>query len=368
MNKDRFYMKEALSLAERGRGKVYPNPLVGAIVVKKGRIVGKGFHAYYGGPHAEMIALRCAGCRAKGATLYVTLEPCSTYGKTPPCTLAILKSGLKRVVIATLDPNPVNRGKGRAFLVKNGISVKVGIEKDAARCQNASFFKYQTLGLPFVQLKLAQSLDGKIASYAGDSKWISSTNSRRLVHKLRAQSQAVLVGYRTALIDNPCLNIRDYKRTNGYQPLRVVLDPWLKLPLSLNVFNVRRQSTVVIASLRNRHSAKWKQLERRGVKLVGVTSDSRVFNIKEAMARLADMGVINILVEGGGETAASFLEKRLVDKVCFFIAPKIIGGRLAKTSIEGNGVKEIRKAVTVKDVSVKTIGKDILVEGTPNYS
>lgn len=367
MKRDSFFMREALRLAERGGARTYPNPLVGAVVVRKGRIVGRGFHEYFGAPHAEVMALRQAHSSSNGSTLYVTLEPCSTHGKTPPCVPEIIKNGVKRVVIAVLDPNAVHYGRGRKLLRRSGVKVTVGVERKSAEAQNVSFFKYHRTGLPFIHLKMAQSLDGKIASTTGDSKWITEGPARRFVHELRRKAQAVLVGSRTALLDNPRLNVRlGGKRRYGH-PVRIVLDANLRLSPALRIFKTAGQDTWIITKSSLKGSPRWRRLEKRGVKLISAPYRSGKINLRQVMRELAHRGIINILVEGGGETSASFIKERLVDKVTFLVAPKIIGGREAKTSVEGEGVRKVSQALKLESVTVRKIGDDICIEGVPVY-
>jgi len=304
------YMQLALDLAKQGQGKTSPNPMVGAVIVKNSHIIGKGYHKKFGGPHAEINALKQAGARAKDATMYVTLEPCRFFGKTPPCTDAIIKSGIKKVVAATRDPNPKSRGRGIAILRRNKIKVDVGLMKKEAQALNEPFNKFITTGMPHVTLKMAQSLDGKIAARTGESKWISCGESRRLVYKLRRQVDAVIVGANTARIDKP----------------------------------------------------RMKQARKKIV--VGSAKKDKV-NLKQFLKGLANKGITSILCEGGGEIAWSLLAEGLVDKLLIFISPKIIGGRDAKTSVEGSGIARMKDAIRLKNIEITTIGKDVLIECLP---
>lgn len=301
---DEKYMRIALELAKRGMGKTSPNPMVGAVVVKSKRIVGKGYHRKAGLPHAEIYALKEAGPKARGATLYVTLEPCNSYGRTPPCGPAIFKSGVKRIVVAAKDPNPVNHNKGIKYLKKKGIEVKVGLLREDAERLNEAYNKFITKGLPFVTIKAAMSLDGKIATRTGDSKWISCRRSRQFVKKLRREADAVLVGRNTYLKDRPRL---------------------------------------------------------KGVKHKVVLGKGRI-DLRKALLELAKFGVMHVLIEGGGEVIASAIEKKLVDRIYIFIAPKIIGGRDAITPVEGKGIDKISCALQVCDMQTERIGKDILIK------
>ncbi len=301
------FMQRALELAARGKSSVSPNPCVGCVIVKNGKIVGEGHHEEFGGPHAEVIALRKAGPLAAGATAYITLEPCTHWGKTPPCAPIVINAGIKRVIIAMKDPNPIVSGNGIAELRKARIKTEVGIEEKAARHLNRSYILWMTEKRPYVVLKMAMTLDGKIASKAGESKWISSETSRRLVHKLRAESDAVLVGSRTAMLDKPTLTSHGH----GRDPLKIILQ--------------------------------------------------RKTNLKTLLSSLATNNVAQLLVEGGGETAWRFVSENLVDELYFFIAPKILGGRDAISPVEGEGFKRIKDALPLHDLSVTRVEQDILV-------
>lgn len=328
-------MQLALALAEKGRGRVSPNPCVGGVVVRGGRLVAKGYHATFGGPHAEVVALRAAGKKARGATLYVTLEPCCTFGKTPPCTDELIASGVKRVVVGTLDPNPRHRGRGISLLRRKGIDVTVGVEELSARALIREFSRWITRKIPYVIVKEAMTLDGKIATRTGDSRWVSGPQARRWVHALRARVDAIAVGSRTALKDNPRLTARG-GRSNGHQPLRVVLSSRRRLPARLNL---------VSDALRDKT---W--ISGNGC------------SIPALLKELGKKGITSLLVEGGGETAARFVEARAVDKLYLFVAPKIAGGRNAVTPVEGRGIAAMARALPLKKWSWKTIGKDLLIE------
>ncbi len=339
-SEDEKYIKAALELAKKAKGMTSPNPCVGAIVVKDGKVVGKGFHRFAGGPHAEIYALRQAGKKAKGATMYVSLEPCSHYGRTPPCTDTIIRSGIKRLVAAIKDPNPVNNGRGLRILRSHGIKTVVGFLETEACELNEDFIKYITNKLPFVTVKVAQSLDGKIATRTGDSKWITGGKAREFVHKLRSEHDAVMVGAGTILKDDPLLTAR-VRGTRVKQPLRIILAGRTKIPDKARIFN-SKGGNVLIASTKD--------------------NSGRV-DIRSLLRELAKREVTSVLIEGGGETVASALEAGLVDKVYFFIASKIIGGRKATTSVEGEGVEKAGKAIRLKKMSYRKIGDDLLIEG-----
>ncbi|MDD5072503.1 MAG: bifunctional diaminohydroxyphosphoribosylaminopyrimidine deaminase/5-amino-6-(5-phosphoribosylamino)uracil reductase RibD [Candidatus Omnitrophica bacterium] len=339
-SEDEKYIKIALELAKKAKGMTSPNPCVGAVIVKRGRIVGSGYHKFAGGPHAEIYALRQAGKEAEGATMYISLEPCSRFGRTPPCTDAIIRSGIKRVVAAIKDPNPVNNGRGLRILRIRGIKTSVGFLDAEARELNEDFIKYITKKMPFVAVKIAQSLDGKIATRAGDSKWITGDKAREFVHKLRSEHDAVMVGAGTVLKDDPLLTAR-VKGKRAKQPLRVILAGRTRIPDKARIFN-SKGGDVVIAATKKR--------------------DGRV-DIKSLLVELAKRQITSVLIEGGGETVASALDAGVVDKVYFFIAPKIIGGRKSTTSVEGKGVGKAGKAIRLKKISFRKIGDDFLAEG-----
>ncbi|MDP3804868.1 MAG: bifunctional diaminohydroxyphosphoribosylaminopyrimidine deaminase/5-amino-6-(5-phosphoribosylamino)uracil reductase RibD [Candidatus Omnitrophota bacterium] len=353
------YMRNAISLARKATGKTGPNPVVGAVVVKGGRIVGAGYHKKAGLPHAEVNALKAAGKRAMGATLYVTLEPCDHFGKTPPCTEAVIKSGIKKVVIAMKDPNPVNNGRGIRKLKKYGISTYAGILQEEAVSMNKPYIKFITKGLPYVTIKAAGSLDGKIAARTGDSKWISSEASRRYVQGLRARADAVMVGVNTVIKDDPIL-MSWLKKAK--QPIRVIVDSRLRTPLNAKIFSRIGQSPVIIATAKK--SKKIKSYVHKGaeVAVTGSSGGGRV-DLKRLLKILAKKGVMNVLVEGGGELNAGFIEEGLADRMLFFISPKIIGGRDAVTSVEGRGVTAVKDAMLLRGVKVRRFGDDILIEG-----
>lgn len=347
-------MKRALTLAKEGEGKVNPNPLVGAVVVKEGKIIGEGYHKEFGGPHAEVFALEEAGHKAKGADLYINLEPCVSYPKkkTPPCVERIIKSGIKRVFIAMRDPHPKIRGRGIKALKEAGIKVKEGILTEEAKKLNEIYIKYITTGKPFVLLKMAMTADGKIASKVGDSRWISSKKSRQIVHKLRGKFKAVLVGINTVLQDDPQLTLRDAK---GRNPLRIILDSKGKIPLSAKVLNQKTAKTVIATAEISK--AKEEKLRQLGVEIWRLGENKGRISLKSLIERLAKEGIDSLMIEGGATVAYSFIEEGLVDKVIFFIAPKIIGGE-APTPVGGVGLEKIKEAFWIREVSVKMVEGD----------
>lgn len=360
-HEDSLWMGRALELAELGRAFVSPNPLVGACVVKNGKLIAEGYHAKFGGPHAEAVALKSAGKKAKGATLYVTLEPCSSWAKTPPCTEAILKAGITRVVFAAPDPTKANGGKATRALRAKKIKVETGLLKEDALLQNEAFFKYVKTSLPFVTLKMAQTLDGKIATASGRSKWISSKAAREFVQDLRLEQDAILVGKNTLLKDNPTLipKNRSLKDKADLKPWRVLIDPKLKAPKGANVFKGSPLTLVVIDA----SDRKVPNRAHPGSILIPIRTEKNKIVLKDLLKKLGSLGISKVLVEGGGELAWSFLNEGLVDKINWIIAPKIIGGRKALTSVEGDGVTDLKKAYALKNARVSLLGKDVLYEG-----
>ena len=354
-----YYMNLAMKLAEKAKGRTSPNPMVGAIVVKDGRIVGKGYHKKAGTSHAEVIALDAAGKKAKGATLYVTLEPCAHLGRTGPCVDRIIKAQVKEVIVGMIDPNPLNDGKGINILKQQRIKVDVGLLEDKLRKLNESFIKYITKRRPFVTVKVAQSLDGKIATKTGDSKWITSDRSRGFAHRLRQNYDAIMVGINTILRDNSKLEAWFSKK----QLIKIVVDSQLSTPQDANIFS--KNSSVVIVTL---PISPGQETENRKVlagkaKILEVKEKAGQVNLRDMMKKLAQLEITNILVEGGGTLIGSLFDEGLVDKVLFFISPKIIGGKEAISSVMGKGISRIDSAIKLKDLSFKRIGEDFLIEG-----
>ncbi len=357
------YMRLALRLAAKAKGKTRPNPMVGAILVRRGQVVGQGFHQRAGLPHAEVIALRRAGARARGATLYVTLEPCSHTGRTGPCVEAILRAGVKKVVAAMPDPNPKVRGRGLQRLRAHGVKTRVGLLSPQARSINRVFVTWMTRRRPFVTVKVAQSLDGKIATVAGESRWISSPAARRWAHGLRSQADAVLVGVETVLKDDPRLTVRLGK--GNVQPIRVILDSHLRTPSTARLFSFR--SPVVIAAARSAPSQRQSRLERAGAEVLRLPSRQGRVDLRVLLRELAKREISHLLIEGGGEAIASAFKAKAVDRVAWLIAPKIIGGRRAPTAVGGDGVSRISKAIPLVNVSGRFLGPDLLVEGDVHW-
>lgn len=348
------YIRRALELAVRGEGNVEPNPMVGAVVARNGAIVGEGFHRRFGGPHAEVYALGQAGPKARGSTLYVNVEPCCPHRKkTPPCTDLVIRSGIREVVVAMRDPNPEVDGRGLALLRKAGIRVRTGILEGTARRLNAGFIKWRTRGLPYVIAKWAMSMDGKIATRTGDSKWITSPSVRRRARLLRNRVQAVLVGSRTALLDDPSLEAPK-KRI-----LRVVMDTLAQLPVDSCLVRSAKRSPVYVAIGTSAPPGRARALLARGCRV----RRSESLNLRTVLQSLATEGISKVLIEGGGEILASAFEEQLVDEVVAYIAPKIVGGRDAKTPCEGEGVARMSQALGLEDVTVNVFGGEIEVRG-----
>ena len=351
-------MTLALQLAGRGRGKTSPNPLVGAVIARRGKIVGKGYHRRVGESHAEVNALKDAGSLARGSTLYVNLEPCSHWGRTPPCTEIIIKSGIAEVVIASRDPNPLVKGKGMRKLRSAGIKVRSGILRKPALRLNEAYLKYITTGKPFVILKVAASLDGKIATSEGESKWITCPRARDYGRRRRREVAGILVGIGTVLADDPGLRAKGGKRKeSGPGPVRIILDRQLRIPLQARVLG----GPVIIATTRRASPEKRKALEKQGAKILIIKEKEDKLDLRELVKELGSLGIASLLVEGGGEVNTSFLKENLVDKILFFIAPKIIGG--TKSAVGELGISRLRNALRLSDITLNRFGDNFLVEG-----
>ncbi|MFQ5796362.1 MAG: bifunctional diaminohydroxyphosphoribosylaminopyrimidine deaminase/5-amino-6-(5-phosphoribosylamino)uracil reductase RibD [Candidatus Bipolaricaulia bacterium] len=359
--KEERYMIRALELARRGEGGVNPNPLVGALIVSAGRIVGEGYHREFGGPHAEVYALEAAGDRTDGADLYVTLEPCAHYGRTPPCVDRIITGGINRVIIAMEDPYPEVSGRGIQRLRDAGIEVEAGILESEARQVNEIYLKYVTTGVPFVLLKMAMTADGKIATRTGDSRWISSKASRRRVHELRNRFSAILVGINTVLADDPELTVR---LVPGRDPVRIVLASNGAIPLEAKLLNLESRAKTIVATTGAISRQKRMALEERGAEVwtLDAGEDGRV-DPRALIAKLGEAKIDSLLIEGGSAVAASFIEASLVDKLLLFIAPKIVGGIQALTPVGGTGREWIEAAAQLRDVSVEMVDGDVAYVG-----
>jgi diaminohydroxyphosphoribosylaminopyrimidine deaminase/5-amino-6-(5-phosphoribosylamino)uracil reductase len=346
--------------------------LVGAVIVKDGQIIGEGWHALYGGPHAEIMAFQSLNASAEGATLYVTLEPCSHFGKTPPCVDAIIAHKISKVVVAMLDPNPLVSGRGIQMLTEHGITVKTGILESESADLNEPFLKFIQAGCPLIVVKTAMTLDGKLASATGDSKWISNAASRQLVHKMRNKYSGIMVGIGTVLADDPSLTTRletdDYTadpKPTASDPHRIIVDTHARTPLTAKVLNLPDSkamtiiATTELAPLENRLA-----LEAKGATVLTLPSKDGHVDLKALMIKLGEMHIDSVLVEGGSELNFSLFNEQLVDRVFSFIAPKIIGGRNAKTPVAGEGIAMMRDAIQLENVKVSMIESDILIEAT----
>lgn len=357
-------MQEALSLARLALGEVSPNPAVGAVVVRDGEIVGRGYTQPPGQAHAEAVALEQAGEAARGASLYVTLEPCCHYGKTPPCTEAIIQAGLSEVHVAIIDPNPVVNGKGLEALKQAGIKVIVGENNDEAREIVEAYIKFITTGVPFVTAKFAMSLDGKIAASSGDSKWISSEPSRNYSHSLRNQHDAIMAGINTVLKDDPRLTVRCGNGRGGTshkQPVRVIVDSYARTPLNAQVLNESGQTIVAIGS--EVSSRRKQHLREMGAHLLELPVVNGFIDLKQLITELGKKNITSIMVEGGGSVLGSLFDQHLVDKVVAFIAPVIIGGESAKSPVGGQGADTVAQAFWLDNVKYTGFEDDIMVSG-----
>jgi diaminohydroxyphosphoribosylaminopyrimidine deaminase/5-amino-6-(5-phosphoribosylamino)uracil reductase len=352
-------MRRALALARRGRGRTSPNPMVGAVVAKAGRIIAEGYHRRAGEPHAEALALQRAGPEARGATLYVTLEPCCHHGRTPPCTDAIIASGVRRVVAAMRDPNPLVAGKGLRRLRRAGIEVEVGLLEEQARRLNEAYCHRITTGRPFVTLKLAASLDGKIATRTGSSRWITAQAARLHVHRLRAESDAVMVGIGTALADDP--------RLTGQlgamrQPIRVVVDSRARLPTDAAMLREPGGPVIVAATLRAPRS-RVAALRRAGAEVLLLRERQGRVDLRALLEALGRRGITSLLVEGGSEIAGSLLDAHLVNKFVLFLAPILVGGARAPMIAAGRGVARLSEALRLDRLAVRRLGPDLVITG-----
>lgn len=354
------FMKRAILLSKRGMGFVNPNPLVGAVIVKDGKVIGEGYHEFYGGPHAEVNAFNNASGNVKGAVMYVTLEPCSHYGKTPPCVDKIIEKKISKVYIGLLDPNPLVMGRGIQKLLDHGIEVKVGLLDKEIKKLNEIFIKYITTKKPFCIMKTAMTLDGKIATTSGDSKWITNEKSRQYVHKIRHQVSAIMVGIGTILKDDPSLTTR-LKKGEGRDPVRIIVDSKGSLPLDSAIYKTGNKENTIIAVSENVDIDKFKQLEKK-LNVIIIPQKGDGIDLKYLFAFLGEKGIDSILLEGGGKLNFSALQANLVDKIISFIAPKVIGGKDAITPVEGQGIAHIGEAKEVERLKVYRFDDDIMIE------
>ncbi|MEN6413675.1 MAG: bifunctional diaminohydroxyphosphoribosylaminopyrimidine deaminase/5-amino-6-(5-phosphoribosylamino)uracil reductase RibD [Veillonellales bacterium] len=354
---DEFYMRQALHIAQNALGRTSPNPMVGAVVVKNGEIVGYGWHKRAGTPHAEIHALKQAGELAAGATLYVTLEPCCHHGRTGPCTEAVIHAGIKKVVIAMTDPNPLVAGCGLAKLREAGIEVIEGVLANEAAQMNEVFIKWIATKMPFGVLKTAMTLDGKIATSTGDSQWITGPAARQRGHQFRSQYDGIVVGIGTVLADNPSLTARI---PNGRNPIRIIVDTMARTPLTAKVVADQLAPTIIAVSPlapAERVSA----LKNKGIEILTIPPDNSGLDLQSLFLELGEKEITSILIEGGARINASALEANIVDKIHCFIAPKIIGGKTAPGPVGGQGIANLSAAVLLENSTMEYVGEDILI-------
>lgn len=359
---DEYFMQRAVILALKGKGKTSPNPVVGCVIVKAGKILAEGYHRKAGAPHAERIALRkISAAEARGATLYVTLEPCSIRGKTPPCVPAIVSAGIRRVVAACRDPNPKVNGRGIAWLKKEGVSVTEGVLRETCERLNRPFEKFIRRGVPYVTLKAALTLDGKIATAGGESKWISNAASRRRVHKLRREADAILVGSATVRADDPRLDVRLPGKKGRKNPAVVVLSAGLDLPTGGRLFAIKGRR-LIVATRRTASEKKRRALIRKGAEIWSLKSDGNGgVDLRDLLKRLGREGMTHLLVEGGAKVYSAFVSRRLADRLVLFVAPKLLGGG-GLDWLPGLRIPTIKKALKLEDVSTQMLGDNILIE------
>ncbi|WP_160033357.1 bifunctional diaminohydroxyphosphoribosylaminopyrimidine deaminase/5-amino-6-(5-phosphoribosylamino)uracil reductase RibD [Paenibacillus sp. An7] len=358
---DEFYMTLALEMAERAQGQTGINPVVGCVIVKNGRMVGLGTHLQRGKGHAEVHALEMAGAEAEGSTVYVTLEPCSHYGKTPPCSEKLIRAKVKKVIIACEDPNHEVAGKGISMLREQGTEVEVGLLEDRAKYLNEKFFKYITTGLPFVTLKAASTLDGKIAAKSGDSKWISNEKARENVHLLRHRHQGIMVGVGTVIADNPELTTR--LDVDGVNPVRIIIDSQLRTPRDAKVVKDGLAPTILITT-EGADKERADFFEKQGVQVIRSGTGSRV-DLLAALRKLSELEIGSILLEGGGTLNGAMLENQLVDRLVMFMAPKIVGGYKNLGSFYFEGVERMSEAITLRNLEVEMLDDNIRISGVP---
>jgi diaminohydroxyphosphoribosylaminopyrimidine deaminase/5-amino-6-(5-phosphoribosylamino)uracil reductase len=358
MKNHAYYMNLAMNLALKAKGLTSPNPMVGALVVKNGRVIGRGFHAKAGLAHAEVAALDEAGKNSRGAILYVTLEPCTHFGRTPPCVDRIIQSKVKKVIIGMVDPNPLNNGKGIQTLKNHKIKVEVGFLEEKLKAINAPFEKYITKRMPYITVKVAQSLDGKIATRTGESKWITSEKSRDFSHRIRQNYDAVMVGVNTVRRDNPKLDAWFSRK----QPVKIVIDSQLSTPQDANIFANNSKVIIVTVPTRPGQETENRNILAQKAKIMEVKAKFGQINLKDMFKNLARLEITSILVEGGGTLIGSLFDEGLVDKVLFFISPKIIGGKEAVSSVMGKGISRLDRAVILKNIKLRRFKEDILIE------
>lgn len=360
--RDRAWMEMAYGLAGKARGRTSPNPLVGAVVVRNGVVAGAGFHEEPGRPHAEIIALGRAGARAKGAALYLTLEPCVHWGRTPPCVDTVLAAGLGRVIVSAVDPNPLVDGRGIGRLERAGLRVSVGLLADRNAILNESYVKYITRKVPFVTLKAALTVDGKIACRTGDSRWISSAATRDYVHLLRGEQDALMIGAGTLLADDPRLTVR-HPLWPGKKAARIVLDPRLRFPLAARMLAARGGGPVLVFAGREAPAAKARALERRGAEVLRPPDGLAAWPLDRVLAELGRREIAALLVEGGSRLYTSFIEAGLADKAVLTLAPRLAGGSAAPGLFGGRGAETMASTLSLRRARAFAVGDDIVLEG-----
>lgn len=360
-------MQLAYNLAKKGCGGVNPNPLVGAVIVKDDKIIGEGFHEIFGGPHAEVNAFRFAKQSVEGATMYVTLEPCSHYGKTPPCAQAIVDNKISRVVIGMLDPNPLVSGRGVNLLKENGIEVESDFLSAELTQMNRVFLKFIQSKKPYVVMKTAMTLDGKIASRTGDSRWVSNELSRARVHELRNELMGIMVGVDTVIADNPILTTRLSGNKKGRNPIRIVVDSKARIPLNSKILNTSDESKTIVAVTTAADQAAIDKIEALGNEVVVIGEKDGKVDLNQLALVLGKKGIDGILLEGGATLNYAALESKLVDEVHAYIAPKLIGGTKAKTPVGGEGIEKMNDAVNLQNIRFENIADDLLVVGEVVY-
>ena len=356
---DEAWMRLALELAAKGKGRCSPNPAVGAVIVKHGKVIGSGWHRGAGRPHAEVEALRSLEEPPEGAVMYVTLEPCNHHGRTPPCSDAIIKAGVGRVVIGARDTSPKKGVRGAAALRRAGVEVVTGVLKKECGRMVEDFIKHSTTGLPFVLLKTAMTLDGKIATVSGDSKWISSERSRRMVHRLRGEVDAVMVGTDTVIADNPSLTARRGRARRN--PLRVIVDGRLRIPLGSEVVKTAGETPTLVATSSGGSLKKARALEKAGVEVLVAPSKGPRIDLGRLMEELGARGVMSVMIEGAGDLAGAAVGAGVVDRVMFFVAPKLVGG--TRCAVTGFEVSRMKEALRLHDVEAGVSGGDVVIEG-----
>ncbi|MBU3144210.1 bifunctional diaminohydroxyphosphoribosylaminopyrimidine deaminase/5-amino-6-(5-phosphoribosylamino)uracil reductase RibD [Clostridium sp. CF012] len=359
---DNYYMKRALELSKKAVGFVNPNPLVGAVIVKDNRIIGEGYHEYFGGPHAEVNAFKNANEDVEGATMYVTLEPCSHYGKTPPCADAIVKNKISKVVIGMIDPNPLVAGRGIEILRKSGIEVTTGIMEKEIMKTNEIFIKYISSKQPFCIMKTAMTLDGKIATATGDSKWISNEKSRAYVHELRQRVTGIMVGIGTILTDDPELTTRR-EGLISLNPTRIIIDSRARIPLEAKVLKCDEKTKTIIVTTEFADKSKIEAIKQKGAEVIVTHSKNNWVDLKHLMTVLGEMGIDSILLEGGSTINYSAIEAGIVDKIITFISPKIFGGTSSKTTVGGKGIEHVKDSIALRDIEITRFDEDIMIEG-----